>query len=72
MRLASFSIHGFIESFKGAFRASTGEGARAGVTVLQPGMDAVPIAFISPDREGGELPPRREMETAPAGAMSSA
>lgn len=42
--------NGFIESFKDAFLSSNDQGAQAGMQQLQPGMDAVPKAFISSDR----------------------
>lgn len=42
--------NGFIESFKDAFLSSNDQGKQAGMKQLQPGMDAVPKAFISPER----------------------
>lgn len=42
--------NGFIESFKDSFLSSNDEGGQAGMQQLQLGMDAVPNAFISPDR----------------------
>ena len=42
--------NGFIESLKDAFLSSNDQGAQAGMQQLQPGMDAVPNAFISADR----------------------
>lgn len=42
---------GFIECLKGAFLE---QGKQAGMEQLQSGMDAVPNAFISPDRGGGK------------------
>ena len=42
--------NGFIESFKDAFLSSNDEGKQAGMQQLQQGMDAVPNAFISPQR----------------------
>lgn len=45
--------NGFIESFKDAFLSSNDEGEQAGMQQLQPGMDAVPNAFISPERGNG-------------------
>ena len=42
--------NGFIESFKDAFLSSNDQGKQAGMQQLQPGMDAVPNAFISSDR----------------------
>lgn len=46
--------NGFIESFKEAFLSSNDEGKQAGMQQLQPGMDAVPNAFISPERGHGK------------------
>lgn len=46
--------NGFIESFKDAFLSSNDEGQQAGMQQLQPGMDAVPNAFISPERGQGK------------------
>ncbi|ETS85547.1 hypothetical protein PFICI_03572 [Pestalotiopsis fici W106-1] len=42
--------NGFIESFKDAFLSSNKGGAQAHMQQLQQGMDAVPNAFVSPDR----------------------
>ncbi len=42
--------NGFIESFKDAFLSSNNGGKQAHMEQLQPGMDAVPNAFISPER----------------------
>ena len=44
----------FIESFKDAFLSSNDQGEQAGMEQLQPGMDAVPNAFVSPDRGNGK------------------
>lgn len=52
--------NGFIESFKDAFLSSNKEGRQAHMQQLQSGMDAVPNAFISEAREGGE-----EQKTSP-------
>lgn len=46
--------NGFIESFKDAFLSSNDEGGQAGMKQLQPGMDAVPNAFISHERGDGK------------------
>jgi monoamine oxidase len=46
--------NGFIESFKDAFLSSNQGGSAAKMQQLQPGMDAVPNAFISPDRKESE------------------
>ena len=42
--------NGFIESFKDAFLSSNDQGKQAGMQQIQSGMDAVPNAFISPER----------------------
>ena len=42
--------NGFIESLKDAFLSSNDQGKQAGMQQLQPGMDAVPNAFVSPER----------------------
>ena len=42
--------NGFIESFKDNFLSSNDQGKQAGMEQLQPGMDAVPNAFISLER----------------------
>ena len=42
--------NGFIESFKDAFLSSNNGGKQAHMEQLQPGMDSVPNAFISPER----------------------
>ncbi|RYC57603.1 hypothetical protein CHU98_g8605 [Xylaria longipes] len=42
--------NGFIESFKDSFLSSNEEGAEAEMRQLQNGMDALPMAFISPKR----------------------
>ena len=47
--------NGFIESFKDAFLSSNDQGAQAGMQQLQSGMDAVPLAFISPERGSSKL-----------------
>ena len=46
--------NGFIESLKDAFLSSNDQGPQAGMTQLQPGMDAVPNAFVSPERGDGK------------------
>ena len=47
--------NGFIESFKDAFLSSNDQGKQAEMKQLQPGMDAVPNAFISPERSSGKF-----------------
>ncbi|KAI9689506.1 MAG: hypothetical protein M1822_010157 [Bathelium mastoideum] len=47
--------NGFIESLKDAFLSSNDQGAQAGMQQLQSGMDAVPNAFVSPDRGSDSL-----------------
>lgn len=47
--------NGFIESFKDAFLSSNDQGQQAGMKQLQPGMDAVPNAFISPERGDSKI-----------------
>lgn len=47
--------NGFIESFKDAFLSSNDRGQQAGMQQLQPGMDAVPNAFISPERGDSKI-----------------
>lgn len=44
--------NGFIESFKDAFLSSNDEGKQAQMKQLQQGMDAVPNAFLSAERDG--------------------
>ncbi|KAL9610747.1 MAG: hypothetical protein Q9167_004566 [Letrouitia subvulpina] len=48
--------NGFIESLKDAFLSSNDQGKQAEMKQLQPGMDAVPNAFVSPDRGDSEYP----------------
>ena len=50
--------NGFIESFKDAFLSSNQGGLQAGMQQLQSGMDAVPNAFISPERGSGKSLPK--------------
>lgn len=47
--------NGFIESFKDAFLSSNEQGGQAGMQQLKQGMDAVPNAFISPERGDASL-----------------
>lgn len=47
--------NGFIESWKDAFLSSNSAGGDAGMQQLQHGMDQVPKAFISADREKDSL-----------------
>ena len=44
--------NGFIESFKDAFLSSNDQGKQAQMKQLQQGMDAVPNAFLSAERDG--------------------
>lgn len=46
--------NGFIESFKDVFLSSNDQGKQAGMHQLQPGMDAVPNAFVSTERGDSE------------------